>query len=213
MSPTLHASPLWLYFLLVAGIIALPGMDMAFVLASALAGGRRAGLAAVSGLVAGGWIHVAFGALGIGLLLQAAPGALQALLVIGSAYVAWIGWTLLRGATALGEQATAARPAHATFGRAVATCLLNPKAYLFTLAVFPQFLRGGGAGVATQVLAMAAITSATQLAIYGSLALAAGRARTWLRGNPATQRTLGRAVGLLLVAAAAWTLAHGVLPR
>jgi len=212
MSPINPASPLWLYFLLVAGIIALPGMDMAFVLASALTGGRRAGLAAVSGLVTGGWIHVAIGALGVGLLLQAAPGLFQALLVAGSAYVGWIGWTLLRGEVALGEQATAARPLHATFGRAVATCLLNPKAYLFTLAVFPQFLRGGAA-VAPQMLAMAAITSGTQLAIYGSLALAAGRAGRWLRGNPATQRALGRGVGALLVLAAAWTAMHGLMQR
>ena len=210
MSSLPAASPLWLYFLLVAGIIALPGMDMAFVLASALAGGRRAGLAAVSGLVAGGWIHVAFGALGIGLLLQAAPGLFDALLVAGSAYVGWIGWTLLRGASALGEQAACARPARATFGRAVATCLLNPKAYLFTLAVFPQFLRGSQGPAAGQALAMAAITSCTQLAVYGSLALAAGRARGWLRGNPATQRALGRGVGLLLVLAAAWTASHGL---
>ena len=128
MTPISPASPLWLYFLLVAGIIALPGMDMAFVLASALTGGRRAGLAAVSGLVAGGWIHVAMGALGIGLLLQAAPGLFGALLVVGAAYVAWIGWSLLRSGVALGEQSTSERPAGATFGRAVATCLLNPKA-------------------------------------------------------------------------------------
>ncbi len=213
MSPLLQPSPLWLYFLLVAGIIALPGMDMAFVLASALAGGRRSGLAAVGGLVAGGWIHVALGALGIGLLLQAAPGLFDALLVAGATYVAWIGWTLLRGAAALGEDASSARPAHATFGRAVATCLLNPKAYLFTLAVFPQFLRGGQGLVAAQVLAMAAITSCTQVAIYGSLALAAGRARHWLRRNPATQRALGRGVGALLVLAAAWTAAHGLAQR
>jgi threonine/homoserine/homoserine lactone efflux protein len=207
------ASPLWLYFLLVAGIIALPGMDMAFVLASALTGGRRAGLAAVSGLVAGGWIHVAMGALGIGLLLQAAPGLFGALLVAGAAYVAWIGWSLLRSGVALGEQSTSERPASATFGRAVATCLLNPKAYLFTLAVFPQFLRADAGSIASQVLAMAAITSATQLTIYGGLALAAGRARRWLRGNPATQRRLGRGVGALLVLAAAWTAAHGLLLR
>src|ERR1700756_4121956 len=114
MSPINPASPLWLYFLLVAGIIALPGMDMAFVLASALTGGRRAGMAAVSGLVAGGWIHVAMGALGIGLLLQAAPGLFGALLVAGAAYVAWIGWSLLRSGVALGEQSTSARPARAT---------------------------------------------------------------------------------------------------
>ena len=213
MTPISPASPLWLYFLLVAGIIALPGMDMAFVLASALTGGRRAGLAAVSGLVAGGWIHVALGALGIGLLLQAAPGLFGALLVAGAAYVAWIGWSLLRGGVALGEQSAPARPARATFGRAIATCLLNPKAYLFTLAVFPQFLRAGAGPVASQVMAMAAITSCTQLAIYGSLALAAGRARQWLRGNPGTQRALGRGVGAVLVLAAAWTAAHGLLQR
>jgi len=213
MSPLHPASPLWLYFLLVAGIIALPGMDMAFVLASALTGGRRAGLAAVSGLVAGGWIHVAMGALGIGLLLQAAPGLFGALLVAGAAYVAWIGWSLLRSGVALGEQSTSERPASATFGRAVATCLLNPKAYLFTLAVFPQFLRADAGSIGSQVLAMAAITSATQLAIYGSLALAAGRARHWLRGNPATQRMLGRGVGALLVLAAGWTAVHGLMLR
>jgi len=210
MQPSVHASSLWLYFVLVAGIIVLPGMDMAFVLASALTGGRRAGLAAVGGLVAGGWLHVALGALGIGLLLQAAPALFEALLVAGAAYIGWIGLSLLRGATALGEQATAARPAAATFGRALATCLLNPKAYVFTLAVFPQFLRRDGAPVAPQVLAMAAITSGTQMAIYGGIALAAAGTRAWLVRNPGAQRGLGHAVGLLLIAAAAWTAAHGL---
>lgn len=57
---------LWLYFLMVLGVIALPGMDMAFVLASALAGGRKAGAFAVAGLVAGGICHTASGALSIG---------------------------------------------------------------------------------------------------------------------------------------------------
>ena len=211
MHPLLaHPSSLWLYFVLVAGIVALPGMDMAFVLASALAGGRRAGMAAVGGIVAGGWLHVLLGALGIGLLLQAAPGLFQALLVAGALYLAWIGLSLLRGAGALGEHATSARSALATFGRALATCLLNPKAYLFTLAVFPQFLRGDGAPGAAQVLALAAITSGTQVAVYGGVALAAAGTRAWLRHNPHTQRGLGRAVGALLVLGAAWTALHGL---
>ena len=213
MPPLAHASHLWLYFVLVAGIILLPGMDMAFVLSSALAGGRKSGLAAVSGIVTGGWIHMALGALGIGLLLQASPGLFRLLLVAGAAYVGWIGWSLLRSAEPTGEQGSAsARPALATYGRAVATCLLNPKAYLFTLAVLPQFLRGDGGPLATQVLALVAITSATQVAVYGSVALAAARARGWLRGSPTMQRRLARAVGALLMLAAAWTLARGLLP-
>ena len=213
MPPLAHASHLWLYFVLVAGIILLPGMDMAFVLSSALAGGRKSGLAAVSGIVTGGWIHTALGALGIGLLLQASPGLFRLLLVAGAAYVGWIGWSLLRSAEPTGEQGSAsARPALATYGRAVATCLLNPKAYLFTLAVLPQFLRGDGGPLAAQVIALVAITSATQVAIYGSVALAAARARGWLRGSPTMQRRLARTVGALLMLAAAWTLARGLLP-
>jgi threonine/homoserine/homoserine lactone efflux protein len=204
------ASSLWLYFVLVAGIIVLPGMDMAFVMASALAGGRRAGLAAVGGLVAGGWVHLVMGAIGIGLLLQAAPGLFEALLLAGALYVGWIGLSLLRGAAALGEAATSPRPALATFGRALATCLLNPKAYVFTLAVFPQFLRAGARSLPAQALSMAAITSFTQVAVYGAIALAAAGTRSWLARNPDSQRRLGRVVGLLLIAAAAWTAAHGL---
>jgi len=210
MHAATHASSLWLYFVLVAGIIVLPGMDMAFVMASALAGGRRAGLAAVGGMVAGGWVHLVLGAIGIGLLLQAAPGLFEALLLAGAFYVGWIGLSLLRGATALGEAAIAPRPARATFGRALATCLLNPKAYVFTLAVFPQFLRTDARSFAAQALSMAAITSFTQVAVYGAIALAAAGTRAWLARNPDSQRRLGHAVGLLLIAAAAWTAAHGL---
>jgi len=68
-----HYAHLWLFFLMVLGIIVLPGMDMAFVMASSLTGGRRAGLFAVGGIVAGGVCHVVAGALGLGLLLQVVP--------------------------------------------------------------------------------------------------------------------------------------------
>ena len=205
------ASPMWLYFLLVAGIIALPGMDMAFVLASALTGGRRGGLAALGGIVTGGWIHVVAGSLGLGLLLQGAPSLFRALLLAGAGYIAWIGLALLRTSSSALEVATDAPPtARATYGRAMATCLLNPKAYLFTFAVFPQFLRVDGAAMAGQVGALVAITSATQVAIYGGIALAAARARAWLQRTPTAQRGLARGVGLFLLLAAAWTAAQAL---
>src|SRR5437868_5874662 len=95
-----HTSHFWLYFVLVAGIIALPGMDMAFVMASSLVDGRRAGAAAVAGIVAGGVIHVAMASLGVGLLLMSAPRLFNILLLAGSLYVAWMGWSLVRGASA-----------------------------------------------------------------------------------------------------------------
>lgn len=39
---------LWLFFVFVLGIMLLPGLDMAYILGSALAGGRRAGYSALA---------------------------------------------------------------------------------------------------------------------------------------------------------------------
>jgi len=200
---------LWLFALLVFGIIALPGMDMAFVLSSALADGRRGGFAALAGLVVGGIGHVAMGALGIGLLLQTFPAAFNALLVAGALYVAWIGWNLWRHAGALGEiDAAASRTTGQTFLRALVTCLLNPKAYVFTVAVFPQFMHPERGSLLAQAMAMSAIIIATQVAVYGGLALAAGSARQRLVHSRDGQVLLGRGVALLLVATAVWALWH-----
>ncbi|UUZ72390.1 LysE family translocator [Polaromonas sp. P1(28)-8] len=137
-----HFSHLWLFFLMVLGIIVLPGMDMAFVMASSLTGGRRSGLFAVSGIVAGGMCHVVAGVLGLGLLLQLVPGMVHVMLLAGSAYIAWIGWSLIQSTSVFGDlPAVHSHSPWRTFRQAALTCLLNPKAYLFMLAIFPQFLR------------------------------------------------------------------------
>jgi len=201
---------LWLYALLVFGIIVLPGMDMAFVLASSLANGARAGLAAVAGMVVGGFFHVLASALGISLLLQAWPALFNALLLGGGLYVAWMGWQLWRGAGALATvQTGTTRPLPAIFGRAVATCLMNPKAYLFCLAVVPQFIRPELGHIALQGFVLFLIGALAQVLVYGSMALAAGRARSWLAGHADAQIATGRLVGALLMATAAWTLCTG----
>ena len=212
---------LWLYFVMVFGVIVLPGMDMAFVLASSLAGGRRAGAFAVAGIVFGGLCHTAAGALGFGLVFKLLPGLVNAMLVIGSLYIAWIGVSLLRvkpahgtphdaeaDATASGAS-TAAVGAVApwvTFRRAAMTCLMNPKAYLFMFAIFPQFLRTEYGPVWIQALALAAITAVTQVAVYGGLAFTAGSAQGWLGARPMAGVWLARAAGALLLVGAAITL-------
>jgi threonine/homoserine/homoserine lactone efflux protein len=207
MQSTQH---LWLYALLVFGIVVLPGMDMAFVLASSLADGARAGLAAVAGTVVGGFVHVLASALGISLLLQAWPALFNALLLAGGLYVAWMGWQIWRSASALATVvAGATRPLAATFGRAVLTCLMNPKAYLFCLAVVPQFIKPAAGHIALQGFVLFLIGALAQLLVYGSMALAAGRVRGWLAGNAGTQIATGRMVGALLIATAAWTLFKG----
>lgn len=199
-------SHLWLFFLLVLGIIVLPGMDMAYVMASSLTGGPRSGMAAVSGVVAGGAVHVVMGVLGIGILLKTFPGAFNAMLLAGAAYIAWIGWQLISGAAPLGEvRAGSSVTLSTNFRRGAVSCLLNPKAYLFMLAIFPQFLRPEYGSILMQAVAMGLIICLTQLGVYGAIALGASGLRVWLRGNPQKQIRLGQAIGALLILTATWT--------
>jgi threonine/homoserine/homoserine lactone efflux protein len=205
-----HVEQLWLFFALVFGIVVLPGLDMAFVLGSTLAGGRRRGFAALAGIVAGGVCHVVMTALGISVLLKWIPGAFNALLLAGALYIAWIGLSLMRSDAAPAMRPDAPRRSHAaTFRQGMLTCLLNPKVYLFMLAIFPQFLRPEYGPIAAQALVLWLIIALNQLCVYGGLALMADRARAWLQGKPEAGMLATRCVGALLIAAAMFTGIEG----
>jgi threonine/homoserine/homoserine lactone efflux protein len=198
-----HTTQLLLYFAVVFGVVVLPGLDMAFVMASSLVGGRRAGLAAVAGIMAGGACHMAMGALGVAIVLKLWPTLFNLLLFAGALYVAWIGWSLTRtraGATL--ELRMVRRSTRMTFFQAMATSLMNPKAYVFMLAIFPQFIRPADGPVLAQAIALAIITAVTQAGVYGSVALLSGHAGAWLNGNPEKGAVAARMVGGVLILSA-----------
>lgn len=200
---------LWLFATLVLGVVVLPGLDMAYIMGSALSGGRRAGFAALAGVVAGGVCHVVMTGLGVSVLLRTVPGAFNALLVAGALYIAWIGVSLIRSHAAFSVAATGDRPLAATFRQGLLTCLLNPKAYLFMLAIFPQFLRPEYGALVVQAAVMWLIIALNQVFVYGGLALAADRARRWLSREPAAGVFVARSVGVLLIGAAMFTGIEG----
>ena len=207
MEQTAH---LWLFFIMVFGIVLLPGLDMAFILASSLVGGRAAGLWAVAGIIAGGICHVAMGALGIMAVLQLVPAAFNAVLWAGALYIAWIGISLLRSTSAFTDvKQLEARPHVTTFRQGIATSLLNPKAYLFMLAVFPQFLKPEYGALWVQAGVLWLIIALIQAVVYGGVVVAGDRVRTWLHSRPSANTALARVVGGLLVATALLTGLQG----
>jgi threonine/homoserine/homoserine lactone efflux protein len=205
-----YTQTLWLFFLLVFGIIIVPGMDMIYVLASALAGGRKAGFTATAGMMAGGTVHSLYGTLGTGILVAYAPRLFLPLVIAGAIYMMWIGLSLARSTITVGTVDRAGPTTlFTTFRRAVTTCLLNPKAYLFVLAVYPQYVRPAFGPVWSQALVLGCLTVAMQGLIYGALALGAARARDGLTGHPLVTIWIGRAAGLLFLLAALFTAWHG----
>ncbi len=202
-----YAENLWLFFTLLFGIIILPGMDMMFVLANALTRGRAAGLAATAGMVLGGLVHSAYGALGVGLLAKLLPVLFTPLMVAGALYMAWIGLTLIKSAIVVDDVGHADTTSNwQAFRRGAITCLINPKAYMFMLAVYPQFLRPEFGPLAPQAVIMGAMTAATQFAVYGTIAVAAARASGMLVGNRSGTIWIGRCCGMILLAIAVLTL-------
>ncbi|MDL2407659.1 LysE family translocator [Rhizobium calliandrae] len=205
-----YSENLWLYFLLLFGIIIVPGMDMLFVLANSLTGGSNRGLAAAGGIMLGGAVHSLNGALGVSLLMHFVPILFNPLLVAGAAYMAFIGITLMRSSITVGHDGPAgSRSAWRAFLQGAVTCLINPKAYLFMLAVYPQFLKPDYGPIWIQATIMGLMTIATQFAVYGGLAVTAGRSRDLLVANPRATVLAGRAAGLLLFAVSMFTIWEG----
>jgi threonine/homoserine/homoserine lactone efflux protein len=202
-----YGENLWLFFTLLFGIIILPGMDMMFVLANALTRGGTAGLAATAGMMLGGLVHSAYGALGVGLLAKLLPVLFTPLMAAGALYLGWIGFTLMKSAIVIDDIGHADTVSNwQAFRRGAITCLINPKAYMFMLAVYPQFLKPEFGPLAPQAAIMAAMTAVTQFAVYGAIAVAAGRARGMLVGNRSATIWVGRCCGGLLLALAAFML-------
>ncbi|KQY19806.1 LysE family translocator [Rhizobium sp. Root482] len=205
-----YAENLWLFFTLLFGIIIVPGMDMVFVMANSLTGGRASGLTATAGIMAGGVFHTLYAALGVGFLLHMVPELFNLLLLLGAGYIAWIGISLARSSIAIASVEPGARLSLWTsFRRGALTSLLNPKAYLFMLAVYPQFLNPRFGALWIQVLIMATMIAATQLAVYGGLALAAGRSRDLIVSSPRATAIISKTVGVVLIAVAALTAWQG----
>lgn len=206
-----ETSNLWLYFLVIFGVIILPGMDMAYVMGSSMKGGYRAGFAAVVGTMVGGICHMVIGATGISAVLTLIPWAYNTILIAGAAYIAWLGWGLIQVNNLAGPDAgQGTANLQKSFIGAVATCMLNPKAYLFMLAIFPQFIRRDGDSIWIQTSVLSLITAGTQLIVYGTVAIMAVQAQQVLANKPRTNAILAKGIGILLIAAAVFTLYAGL---
>jgi RhtB (resistance to homoserine/threonine) family protein len=134
----------WTEFLTVAVAhllaVASPGPDFALVLRQSLAHGRRVAVWASLGIGCGISFHVAYCLLGLGLLLQESPLALDVLRYLGAAYLAWVGLQALRAKPRAGDLDLAEGDAAPTDGAAwrqgFLVNVLNPKAALFFVALF-----------------------------------------------------------------------------
>ncbi|MFI9327937.1 leucine efflux protein LeuE [Kitasatospora sp. NPDC052868] len=133
-------------------IVLLPGPNSLYVLSVAARKGVRTGYTAALGVFVGDFTLISLTSLGAASLLEANPAVFAVVKFGGAAYLLWIGVGMLRAARQLWRErrSAAAGPEAATaeapedterpFRRALVISLLNPKAILFLLSFFTQFV-------------------------------------------------------------------------
>lgn len=123
-----------------------PGPDLALILRQSLREGRGPAIWTSAGIGSGILVHSAYTVAGLGLLLTTSPAAFAGMRLAGAAYLGWLGWQSLRhaGCTTVTVSADADRPVERSRGSAwlkgFLTNVLNPKAALFFIALFPALV-------------------------------------------------------------------------
>jgi len=137
------------YLLGVVVIILLPGPNSLFVLATTATRGPAVAMRAAAGVFVGDLVLMTLASVGVASLLRTHPGLYDLLRWAGAAYLAWLGLGLLRSALqqrksidveGLVSVAPADRRSATPFRSALTISLLNPKAILFFMSFFIQFV-------------------------------------------------------------------------
>jgi threonine/homoserine/homoserine lactone efflux protein len=184
-----------------------PGPAMALILRRAALQGFRGAVPTVLGLEAGLYTWALLAAAGVAALVAASEVAFIVLRVFGAAVLivlgvkAWLAAWHSRGSgapvTAADATPVRARGRWRSFAEAVAVSLANPKAAVFMIAFYPQFVPSDRPLFATTAL-FAAAQVLLETALYLALAAGVARAGGWFR-RAEIRRRLDAVSGAVLV--------------
>jgi leucine efflux protein len=199
---------LWTYVIGAFGIILLPGPNSLFVLSVATSRGVRAGYQGAVGVFMGDTILLIFTALGAASLLRGNPTVFMVVKYAGAAYLAWLGVNLVwaaiqkwRSADVPEVQRVAETPANLAhpFKRALVISLMNPKAILFLLSFFVQFIDPTYKTPAVPFLILSAIVMTFSALYLSALIFAGARLAQLFQARKRLSGVLSSAVGGLFL--------------
>ncbi|WP_033344742.1 leucine efflux protein LeuE [Catenuloplanes japonicus] len=203
MQGVLGVTDIWTYVIGTVAIVLLPGPNSLFVLSVAARRGVGAGYRAAGGVFLGDAVLMVLSAAGVASLLRAYPPLFLVIKYAGAAYLCWVGLNMLRAAwrrRRAEEPAAAEAPIGRPFRKALVISLMNPKAILFFVSFFIQFVDPGYAYPALSFLILGLIAQLCS-ALYLTALIFSG---SYLAAQFRRRRLLARAgttaIGALFVA-------------
>ncbi|NTZ05616.1 leucine efflux protein LeuE [Burkholderia metallica] len=182
----LGITDIWTYVFGVIFIILLPGPNSMYVLSLAAQRGVKAGYRAACGVFVGDAVLMVLSAAGVASLLKANPLLFSVVKYGGAAYLLYIGTGMLRSAwsklRARGDAPVDApqavdgeRSFDKPFRKALIVSLLNPKAILFFISFFIQFVDPAFPHPALSFVVLGAIAQCASFLYLSTLIFAGAR--------------------------------------
>jgi threonine/homoserine/homoserine lactone efflux protein len=189
------------YIAVILLFLAPPGPDMAYMLAVGLEGGRLSALRAILGIGTGMSVYAAAVVAGMGEIARSHPSVLDAVRILGAAYLLWLAYVTMRSARrAISGHGDIA--AGRWYLRGVLVSVTNPKIILFYLAILPQFI-GSAENPEFQMTLLGAINVLMEIVLYGSIGVLSGSFHTRLTGSTKATAVLNYAACAVYVVLAA----------
>ncbi len=176
---------------------------MALIFRRAALRGLRGAVPTVLGLELGLYVWALFAGAGFAALVAASEVAYLVLRVVGAGVLLVLGFRALRAAwsgdpvSGRGAASRAGRRWWGAFAEGVVVQLANPKAAVFMIAFYPQFVPADGPVFATTAL-LGLLQITLETVLYLGLAAGVARAGTWFR-RPRIRRRLEAVSGTVLV--------------
>jgi len=184
-------------------IILAPGPSVLFVIARAIAWGRKTAVFTVAGNVTGAFFLSTFVAFGLGPILQRSELAYTAVQWGGGLYLIYLGIDAIRHrvvhASDMKNQGDVAPSIRRSMRDGFWVGALNPKGLVFYAAVLPQFIDRDRGSVTAQLILLGAIFSILAFISDGSWGLLAGTARQWLATDPRRLEKLRATGGSIMI--------------
>lgn len=159
-------------------LVAIPGPNVAIIVAKSIQQGFRAGITATLGTTTGVAAQLLLTVFGVAVIIESAAFALVVIKWIGVVYLVWLG---IRTWRTPGPEASVKDPlsSRANFSHGFIVAVLNPKILLFNAAFLPQFVSAEGSA-GRQMLVLSCVYLVVVLAGDALWALFAASARPLL---------------------------------
>lgn len=196
------------YLTAVLALLLIPGPDMLLIVSSSLSYGRKVGFFASLGNATSGVILTSLAAMGVSAMIAMSPLALEALHLLGAAYLLKMGWDCIRTQHVETPEIEASNGlARSLYRKAVMSNLLNPKALLFFVLFLPQFVSADvTTSSAEQILCLGLLLNIMGLLFNFMLVALVGSLGKSLLTNTRFQIYQHKFMGLIFFILALWLL-------